>query len=102
MQGTHPGLGVDAGGRRAAPNYRTQEPSFLRGVKLSVQLSRFTARYFAQLEVEYESLCPDEYKNGIGEELEKLRHANEAGPSWALNHRLEYLTVAGLPESILK
>jgi hypothetical protein len=65
-------------------------------------MKRFTAKYFAQLEVEFVSLCPADYLNAQAAELDALHAANETSPGWALNHRLEYLLIEGLPEEILR
>jgi hypothetical protein len=71
-------------------------------LKHSLLLRRFAAKYFVQLDVEYESLCPDEYKKQHEGEVAALRGANEDRPAWLLNHRLEYLLLGGLPEPILR
>jgi hypothetical protein len=65
-------------------------------------LRRFTAKYFVQLDVEFESLCPDAYRAKVEDEVQELRLANVANPGWHLNHRLEYVLMAGLPETILR
>jgi hypothetical protein len=71
-------------------------------VKHSLTLKRFAAKYFVQLDVEYESLCPDEYKQKHATELDDLRTANDESPGWHLNHRLEYLLLGGVPEAVLR
>jgi hypothetical protein len=78
------------------------EPGLFRNVQLALLLRRFTAKYFAQLDVEYESLCPDSYKSRYSKEVTSLRECNAVLPSWKLNHRLEYLLVGGLPAPILR
>ncbi|MET0795377.1 MAG: hypothetical protein ABW061_27910 [Polyangiaceae bacterium] len=82
---------VDAGG-----------PSLIRNLKLALLIRRFAAQYFAQLDVEYDSLCPDEYKAAHSSELAQLRANNARRPSWSTNHRLEYLLLGGLPFAILR
>jgi hypothetical protein len=63
---------------------------------------RFAYKYFGQLDVEYESVCSDTYKAETTEEVATLREGNAERPSWSLNHRFEYLVLAGLPDEILK
>jgi len=81
---------------------RTREPSFSRHVWLALRMKRFVCRYFAQLEVELESLCPAEYIATHSAELDSLRAENAQAPGWGSNHRLEYLLLEGLPDEILK
>jgi hypothetical protein len=78
------------------------EPSLLRYVQLAFLLRRFAAKYFAQLDVEYKSLCPESYQAEHVAEVDLLRNQNERLPGWSLNHQLEYLLVGGLPPIILK
>ncbi len=90
------GMVEDRGRRR-----RTKEPSFWANVLLALKMKRFVTRYFAQLEVELESLCPEEYLKEHAAELAALQAANESAPGWCSNHRLEYLLLEGLPAEIL-
>jgi hypothetical protein len=76
-------------------------PSFWRSVLLSFSLRRFAAKYFSQLDVEFESLCTVEYKALVAEEVEALRAHEAKRPSWKLNHRYEHLVLDGLPASVL-
>jgi hypothetical protein len=80
----------------------TLEPGLFHVLGSTLLLRRFTAKYFAQLDVEYESLCPDDYKSQTSAEMEELRACNARTPSWHLNHRLEYLIWGGLPPPILR
>jgi hypothetical protein len=79
-----------------------KEPSFGEHVALAFRLRRFARRYFAQLQVEYRSLCPEPYQLANVAEFAELESLNTSAPSWIANHRLEYLLVAGLPEEILR
>jgi hypothetical protein len=88
--------GVDA--RKFDP----AEPGLFRNVQLAFLLRRFTGKYFAQLDVEYEALCPEAYKSANADEVASLRVCNARRPSWKANHRLEYLLIGGLPLAILK
>jgi hypothetical protein len=93
------GAGEGAGGRGGT---RDRELRLLRSLHLSVQLRRFAARYFGQLDAEYDTLCPTEYKRETCQEVAALRASNEDSPGWIVNHRLEQLLLAGLPETNLR
>jgi hypothetical protein len=86
---------------QSAIRQRTKEPSFWQQVWLAVRMKRFVCRYFAQLELELESLCPADYVAAHAAELSALQAANETAPGWGPNHRLELLLLEGLPEQIL-
>jgi len=73
----------------------------LRSLKHAVLMRRFTARYFAQLDLEYESLCPQSYKAQVADEVCELQDCNAQRPSWNLNHRFEFIVLAGLPFLVL-
>lgn len=73
-----------------------------RSMLLSFSLARFTARYFSQLDVEYESLCTAEYKAKVAGEVAELRARDARAPSWKINHRFEYLLLDGFPEQVLR
>jgi hypothetical protein len=84
-----------------SPGQRTKEPSFWEHVWLALRMKRFVARYFSQLEVEVESLCPPDYVAAHAAELAALQAANATDPGWSSTHRLEYLLLEGLPDQIL-
>jgi hypothetical protein len=90
-----------AGHSVIATRQRSKEPSFWGHLWLALLMKRFVSRYFAQLEVEFESLCPADYVAAHAAELAELRAANEGAPGWSTNHRLEYLLLEGLPDEIL-
>lgn len=62
---------------------------------------RFICTYFAQLELEYEALCPAEYRIATSARFQQLQAAHLARPSWPNNHRLEMLVMQGVDGSIL-
>jgi hypothetical protein len=78
------------------------EPPLLRSLHRSLRFRRFAAKYFVQMEVEYESICSPEYQAQTSAEVQALRVAANRRPSWHLNHRLEYLLWLGLPPAILR
>ena len=55
------------------PAIRAWGPSLWQGVVHSLFLQRFTAKYFSQLDVEFESLCPHDYKYKVAAEVDELR-----------------------------
>jgi len=85
----------------AETRVRRWQPNIWRSIRLAVLVRRFAAKYFAQLDVEFESLCDDRYKTSVAEEIGALRAANQRGPSWNINHRYEYLLLKGLPLPLL-
>lgn len=74
----------------------------VRRMLLSLGRRRFSAKYFAQLDAEFEGLCPPAYKQQVASEVAELRLAHEKRTSWELNHRYEYILNAGIPESVLR
>ena len=62
---------------------------------------RFMCTYFAQLDAEYEALCPDDFKKTTQENVDRLRAEHLRRPSWHLNHRYEYLLLRGLPDAVI-
>jgi hypothetical protein len=77
-------------------------PEFLSQLALALQGRRFAAKYFAQLDIEYESLCPPEYRQVTAALVASFRVDNGERPNWVLNHRYEYTVMAGLPLEILR
>jgi hypothetical protein len=67
----------------------------------SLFLQRFTAKYFSQLDVEFESLCPHDYKYKVAAEVDELREREAERPSWKINHRFEFVLLDGLPQEVL-
>jgi hypothetical protein len=77
-------------------------PDLLSQLALALHGRRFAAKYFAQLDIEYESLCPSEYRQATEALVGSLREDNGKHPNWVLNHRYEYTVMAGLPREILR
>lgn len=86
----------------AETRVRRWRPDIWRSIRLAVMVRRFAAKYFAQLDVEFESLCDGDYKLRVAEEVRALRDASAQGPSWNINHRYEYLLLQGLPFAVLQ
>jgi hypothetical protein len=82
--------------------YRQWQPTLRRKIQMAFAQQRFTCTYFGQLDVEYEALCDQAYKNTLHSEVAALRARNSDAPCWSLNHRLEFLLLEGLPEEILR
>jgi hypothetical protein len=82
-------------GERETNAYKPWQPTLARQLQLRLGLQRFAYEYFAQLDVEYESLCPNDYKKAALKEVSALRQANIDAPSWATNHRFEFVLLDG-------
>lgn len=74
---------------------------FWRNLRLLLSRRRFSAKYFSQLDAEFEGLCTPEYKRSVAKEVTKLREAHADRPSWEINHRYEYVLNAGVPDTVL-
>jgi hypothetical protein len=83
----------------AAIDDSSLSPSQLRR---SLSQTRFICTYFAQLELEYHALCGTEHQARTQPQLRALQSEHRRYPSWAVNHRFEFLVMDGLPEPILR
>ena len=63
---------------------------------------RFTRKYFAHLDTEFESLCSPKYKADNADAVAELRAHHARSPSWENNHRFEYIVMAGVDPLILR
>ena len=84
----------------AAPSTH-DDPTALEQTFRSLRRRRFIGTYFAQLELEYESLCSPEFRRASAARMEKLRATHRTRSSWTNNHRLEMLVMEGIHPSIL-
>jgi hypothetical protein len=71
-------------------------------VRRSLSQTRFICTYFSQLEIEYHALCSQEHQARTQAQLRELRQEHGRAPSWAVNHRFEFLVMDGLAEPILR
>jgi hypothetical protein len=94
--------GPPLGTKRWSASRDAWNPDLLSQVALALQGRRFAAKYFAQLDIEYESLCPSEYRQATEALVSSFREDNGKHPNWVLNHRYEYTVMAGLPREILR
>jgi hypothetical protein len=63
---------------------------------------RFICTYFAQLQLEYEALCPVEFQAANAARVAELRVHHLARPTWTNNHRFELLLMQGIEPAILE
>jgi hypothetical protein len=63
---------------------------------------RFICTYFAQLQLEYEALCPAEFQAASAARIAELRANHRTRPTWANNHRFELLVMQGVEPAILE
>jgi hypothetical protein len=77
-------------------------PNMWTQLRLAILGRRFAAKYFAQLDIEYDGLCPPEYKRQTHALVSSFREENAKLPNWVLNHRYEYTLLAGLSPEILR
>lgn len=92
-------LGGDA---RPAWRMPAWDPRMTTQLWLALSGRRFAAKYFAQLDTEYESLCPPQYKARTSTDVSSFRDENAKHPNWVLNHRYEYVVMDGVPLEIVR
>lgn len=78
-----------------------EAPRHVSDMQRSLRRRRFICTYFNQLDMEYESLCPVDYQEETASAVRALRADHAKRPSWAINHRFEYLVMGGVHEEIL-
>jgi lipid-A-disaccharide synthase-like uncharacterized protein len=81
---------------------RVWDGRLARQVGLALFANRFAAQYFAQLDTEYEALCPVDYREKTASTVEAFRDENARTPSWDLNHRYEYVVMTGAPMEVVR
>jgi hypothetical protein len=90
----------------AAPNHEAHHlglgSDFASELRRSLTQTRFICTYFSQLEIEYQALCSPEYRAQTAAAVGALRAEQQRRPSWAINHRFEYVVMDGLPPTILR
>lgn len=78
------------------------DPTLTRRARPVLFGARFATKYFAQLDSEYEFLCPPNFKAQHAALVASFRAADAKHPDWLLNHRYELLLMRGVPLDIVR